>query len=116
MSLNDVSSQLRILIDKEANKKLDTILNDISKDYKLDYLELKNKYTNNDSKTNDTIPKKRGRKKKIKEEFIEAEEYEYEGKIYLVDNKNTVYTNNLESPSVVGEKLINGSIKFYKKL
>lgn len=118
MSLHDISTQLRSFIDQE----LDIILNSIAKQYKLDYLELKKQYINNDNNaiksipTNDEIiPKKRGRKKKQKEEFIEAEEYEYEGVMYLVDNKNTVYTNNLESPIIVGEKLINGSIKFYKQ-
>jgi len=90
------------------NEELENMLKDISKTYKLDFLELKQKYMPND------LPKKRGRKKKLKEEFIEAEEYVYKGETYLVDNKNLIYTNNLESPTIIGEKLVDGTIKFYK--
>lgn len=58
-------------------------------------------------------PQKRGRKKKEKEEFIETEECEYDGKVYLVDKKNVVYTNNMESPTIIGQRLVDGTIKFY---
>ena len=58
-------------------------------------------------------PQKRGRKKKEKEEFIETEECEYRGQVYLVDKKNIVYTNNMDSPTIVGERLVDGTIKFY---
>lgn len=117
MSLNDISNQFKILI----NQELDLILLDISKQYKLDYLELKNKYINNDtliknSIIEDTTPKKRGRKKKIKEDMIETVEYEYEGKEYLVDNKNVVYEYISGTPFIVGDKLVDGSINFIKKL
>lgn len=92
-------------------KNLEKLLEDISKTYSIDYDELKDKYIG--KKDQVSVPKKRGRKKKQKEEFIEAEEFEYEGVTYLVDDKNNVYTNNVEAPNLVGEKLVNGSIRFY---
>jgi hypothetical protein len=72
------------------------------------------KYEQDDVSKSD-LPKRRGRKKKQKEEFIEAEEYVYNGTTYLVDSKNVVYTNNIDAPTVVGERLIDGSLKFYNK-
>lgn len=106
------------IIDK-ITENLEEMLKDISITYSLDFEELKTKYIN---KPNETIiieqqvevPKKRGRKKKQKEEYIEAEEIEFEGKTYLVDDKNNVYTNNIDFPTLIGEKLVNGNIKFYK--
>lgn len=124
MSIDDISSQLQAYVMTE----LDNVIKDISSTYKLDYEELKTKYISNSpvAKTTEDVccnnascqpaaPKKRGRKKKQKEEFIEAEEYEFDGTVYLVDNKNTVYTNNVDAPTIVGERLIDGSIKFYSK-
>lgn len=64
-----------------------------------------------------TKPKKspvtKSRKKKQKEEVIETEEYEYEGVKYLVDNQNNVYTYNIEEPALVGEKLVDGTVKLF---
>lgn len=59
-----------------------------------------------------TEPKKRGRKKKQKEELIETEEYDYNGITYLVDSDNNVYTYNVEQPVLVGTKLVDGRVKF----
>jgi hypothetical protein len=94
------------------NDDIESMLRDISKTYKINFVELKQKYIINDIKVE--LPKKRGRKKKLKEEFIEAEEYIYKGETYLVDNKNLIYKNDLESPKIIGEKLVDGTIKFYK--
>jgi hypothetical protein len=94
------------------NEDIEGMLKDIAKTYKINFVELKQKYIINDIKSD--LPKKRGRKKKLKEEFIEAEEYVYKGETYLVDNKNLIYKNDLESPTVIGEKLVDGTIKFYK--
>jgi hypothetical protein len=104
-------------IQKIINEDIDIMLKDISENYKLDYEELKIKYL--PLNKIDTVveldgPKKRGRKKKVKEEFIEAEEFVYKDITYLVDGKNIVYTNNLDKPTIIGEKLIDGTIKFYK--
>lgn len=108
-----------IKIQKVINEDIDNMLKDISKTYEIDYIELKKKYsplqnlTNNEPVVIDG-PKKRGRKKKVKEEFVEAEEFIYKDVTYLVDEKNIVYTNNLETPTIIGEKLVDGTIKFYK--
>ena len=88
--------------------RLDTILQDISETYSIPLEVLKEKYTN-ESKKN----KKRGRKKQVKEEYIETEEYTYGGITYLVDNNNLVYTNDMESPALIGERLVDGSVKMY---
>ncbi len=59
-----------------------------------------------------TEPKKRGRKKKTKEELIETEEYTYNSVTYLVDADNNVYTYNVDQPVLIGTKLIDGRVKF----
>jgi hypothetical protein len=100
------------------NEDISNMLKDISLTYKLDYAELKQKYSPlNKQNAIETVvdePKKRGRKKKIKEEFVEAEEFVYKDITYLVDGKNIVYTNSLDMPTIIGEKLVDGTIKFYK--
>jgi hypothetical protein len=53
------------------------------------------------------------RKKKQKEDVIETEEYEWDGVKYLVDNQNNVYTYNIEEPALVGEKLVDGTVKLF---
>lgn len=60
--------------------------------------------------------KKRGRRKKSKDEFLETEEYEFEGVTYLVDAQNLVYTYNIEAPVFVGHRLADGTIKLLKDL
>jgi hypothetical protein len=86
--------------------KLYDVLVNVSQTYDIPIDELAAKYLNNKNK--------RGRKKILKEEYIETVEYVYDGIVYLVDDNNTVYTNNLDSHQVIGEKLVDGSIKFYK--
>jgi hypothetical protein len=88
------------------------ILDDISKTYNIDRTELFQKYLShyNDEDVNQNIPKKRGRKKKIKDDFIETEEYEYMGKVYLVDKNNIVYSNDPQKPVVLGKKLPDGGL------
>jgi len=111
-SLVNISNQLNNIYVQE----LDSILKDISEKYNLDYFELKNKYIENKEKQVkvQSEPKKRGRKKKIKEEYVEMEEYIYNDLTYLIDSKNIVYTNDIEAPRIIGEKLVDGNIKFYK--
>lgn len=123
MSLEDISTQIKHYVFSE----LETVLKDISEKYKISFDDLKKNYLIQSTKQtietietvetiNDVaVPKKRGRKKKVKEEYIETDEYEYEGVTYLVDNKNIAYSNNVKSPTVLGEKLVDGTIKFYKK-
>jgi hypothetical protein len=61
-----------------------------------------------------SVPEKkaRGRKKKTKDEFVSTTEFQYNGITYLIDQKNNVYTYNIESPTFIGEKLVDGTIKF----
>lgn len=94
-----------------VNKHLSTILEDIAAKHDLNVNDLKEQYL----QTNQDIEKKkRGRKKKQKDEFIEAVEIEYDGTKYLVDDQNNVYTHDLEAPTLIGEKLVDGTIKFFK--
>jgi hypothetical protein len=86
------------------NKKLSKILDEIAEKYNLNAEELQKTYIPN--------VKKRGRRKKKTDEIIEMTEYIYEGDKFLIDSKNTVYTFEPESPLVIGEKLIDGTIKF----
>lgn len=62
----------------------------------------------------DKDKKKRGRRKKSKDEFLETEEHEFEGVTYLVDAQNLVYTYNIEAPVFVGHRLADGTIKLLK--
>jgi hypothetical protein len=58
-------------------------------------------------------PKKKGRKKKGKEEYTEMTKYVYKGEPYLMDKQNNIYTFNVEAPTHIGQKLVNGTIKFF---
>jgi hypothetical protein len=89
------------------NKKLSKILDEIAEKYNLDAEILKTQYIPSAS-----AQKKRGRRKKKTDEIIEMTEYIYENEKFLIDAKNTVYTFEPESPLVIGEKLIDGTIKF----
>jgi hypothetical protein len=110
---------LAVQISSLINHHINAMLEDIAETYKIDDAELgslKAKYIIDYSKNEDpndpAEKKKRGRKKKQKDEFIETEEYEYEGKKYLVDAQNNVYTFNIAKPKLVGEKLADGTIRF----
>jgi hypothetical protein len=116
------------VISNHVKNHTNGLLNSIAKDYNLNFDELKDKYSSipitidiGKSKKKNAIhgpdgqpaePKKRGRKKKQREELIETEEYEFNGTTYLVDTDNNVYTYNIEQPVYVGTKLIDGRIKF----
>lgn len=121
----------KVLLDVLSNhvrNHANDILVSISKDYNIDIDELTEKYGSRpitidigkNKKTKNTHgpdglpiePKKRGRKKKQREELIETEEYEFNGIKYLLDNDNNVYTYNVEQPVFVGTKLIDGRVKF----
>ena len=116
MNCNDISLHLL----NSTTKEIDSLLKDIATRYELEYSELRSLYLPEskmylckEESQKKPVPLKRGRKKKEKEEFIEAEECEHQGRVYLVDKKNIVYTNNIESPTIVGERLVDGTIKFY---
>lgn len=58
---------------------------------------------------------KRGRKRKHQpahDDFVEMEEFEYEGSLYLMDNKKNIYTYDVESPVMIGNLLVDGTVKF----
>ena len=83
----------------------------IARDYELDAEELIGKYISTDK--NAELYKKLYHNKKKRQEYVETEEYTFDGVTYLVDGRNQVYTYDLEKPMMVGEKLIDGSIKFF---
>ena len=124
-----ISSRLaKLLVDVIGGQVKDhtkVILTEIAKDYDLPLDDMLQKYGNiqpnielgrskkkGPNAVKNTEPKKRGRKKKLKEELIETEEYEYNGITYLVDGDNNVYTYNVDQPTLIGTKLIDGRIKF----
>lgn len=111
-------------INKLVLEHVKSLLESIASTYNLNEKELKEKYMGvpagvvdtQDSVSSNVLgdateKKKRGRKKKQKDEYIETEEYEYEGVKYLVDTNNNVYTYNIEEPMLVGEKLVDGTVK-----
>lgn len=100
----------------------------ISMDYNLDANELKLRYHLEGEHNTDPItpiknqstqqvvpdaPNKKSRKKKIKDEYTEMTKYIYEGKSYLMDKQNNIYTFNVDAPTHIGQKLVNGAIKFF---
>lgn len=116
-------------ISRYMNDTIFNILQDISENYGIPLVELQERYDisadtlsssnnsgsggGNGDKGLNTEKKKRGRKKKQKDEFIETYKHEYEGETYLVDGNNNVYTYNLEEPMLIGEMLVDGTIKKY---
>lgn len=58
-------------------------------------------------------PKRRGRKKKQKEEVVEMEEYVYDDKTFLIDENNNVYSFDLNAPHLIGERFVDGTIRFF---
>ena len=91
--------------------EIDKVLEDVSTAYSIPLSDLKTRIGGKYAE--DQPPKRRGRKKKQKEEFIEVEEYVYEDTTYLVDEQNYVYTFNLEAPHLIGERFVDGTIKFF---
>lgn len=112
---------------KQVENSIKDILTDIAVTYNLSRDELINKYIVTTEKTKKTKKikeikeaepnviiekKKRGRKKKEKDEIIKTYEYHYQNSKYLVDDNNNVYSFDIEHPVFLGEKLIDGTIKF----
>jgi hypothetical protein len=95
------------------NEKVN-ILHAIAEDYGLDVEELLAKYVTNDKSVAKYAKMKKSYAKKKKSDYVEAEEYIYNNVTYLVDGRNQVYTYDLEKPTVIGEKLIDGSVKFFE--
>lgn len=138
-SLTSLSSQVSSLVSAFINEELICILKDISKRYEIDEQELMHMYKHKLHVTNTITShaciaaqcstncpdhhtseqssasekKRRGRKKKQKDEFIETEEYDYDGNKYLVDSNNNVYTFNIEEPHLIGERFVDGTIRFF---
>lgn len=83
------------------------LLRHIAQDYGLDTDDLIEKYIKNDERPRKSFQKKQ------KQDYIETEEFAYNGTKYLVDMKNQVYSYNIERPMMIGERLIDGSIKFF---
>lgn len=98
---------------------IDTILlnlvDKIALDYNLDANELKTKYglmaVPSAPEAPAPTPKPRAGRKKNKNEFTEMTKYIYNGESYLMDKQNNIYTYNLESPTLIGVKLVNGEVK-----
>lgn len=100
---------------------IDTILlnlvDKIALDYNLDANELKTKYglvyapPSVPDPAPAPAPKPRAGRKKNKNEFTEMTKYIYNGESYLMDKQNNIYTYNLESPTLIGVKLVNGEVK-----
>jgi hypothetical protein len=98
--------------------EIEQLIKRISNDYKIDLEEMKVKYDlpfikiDKPIVSTEKVKKQRGRKKKVNDEYISTTEYAYNGVTYLLDSKNNVYTYNIEEPKLIGEKLVDGTIKF----
>lgn len=81
------------------------MLKNISQKYNLPFDELK-------AVCSDVKKKK---KSKVLQEYVEMEEYMWKGKTYLIDDMKWVHTNEPSAPRRIGQKLIDGSIKFFEE-
>jgi hypothetical protein len=119
-----------------------TLLHKVSKEYKIDYEELINKFSSEKAeKSVDSInpinklqeqkkisinffnPKKISnpdKKETIKQprkrnvnDTIKTYKILYKNEYYLVDDHNNVYTFDIVKPKIIGVKLIDQTIKFY---
>ena len=97
-------------LEKYMNDTIYDLVKKISSDFSLDFEEVLKKY----NITAKSVPKKKApSRKKTPSEFVEMSELEHEGTKYLFDNKTSnVYTYDVQNPSLVGQKLVNGAIKF----
>lgn len=93
--------------------EIEQVLVDVSTTYDIPLNDLKSRFDSLKDESQDSSPRKRGRRKKQKEEFIEMEEIIYEGTTYLVDANNNVYTFNLEAPHMIGERFVDGTVRFF---
>jgi hypothetical protein len=88
------------------------VIQHISVDYNIPYDELLIKYLNRSSIPK-VVPKRKSRRKVREEaELLATEEYQYEGKTFLVDDSGTVYTYDLDNPTMIGTMMPNGTINF----
>ena len=94
-----------------VNTTLFGVLKKISQDYSLDINELCQKY---DVVMLEEKKKPKVKKQKEQNDLIPMQEFMYEETKYLVDKKNNVYTYNVEKAIKIGQKLINGTVKFNK--
>lgn len=88
------------------------LLKEVARDYGLDAEELAERYLSGSNI--DRAKLSRSCAKKKRNDYVETEEHDYHGVTYLVDARNQVYTYNLEKPLMVGERLVDGSIKFFE--
>ena len=98
----------------------------ISEDFNLNLGDLTTKYsimppplaiietpTPKKLKKTSSSPGGSGRKKKVvATEFVEMTELMHEDVKYLVDNDNNIYTYDLDAPKLIGQKLVNGAVKW----
>lgn len=97
-----------------------TLLKNIARDYDLNEEELIQRYMCNEqngfhntnvSQLSSSSKKQFGTRKK-RNDCVETWEYEYNGITYLIDNKDNIYTYNIDKPLLIGDKLLDGTIKF----
>lgn len=94
-----------------VSDKID-LIKAIARDYDLDADELIEKYVHGNGV--DTHGIRKCCQKKKRNDYVETEEYDYKGVTYLVDARNQVYSYNLDKPMMIGERLVDGSIKFFE--
>lgn len=107
------NTQAEIEIDKRINELLKTINEKLNIDLE-SLIEVYHEFKSQTNSENGEIKKRRGRKKKTKEINIETSRYTYRNVTYLVDDKCNVYTYDIKNPLQIGQKLIDGTIKFFE--
>jgi hypothetical protein len=104
VSMEKVAKHISSLIYDE----LSNVFQQVATENKLDYNMLMQRYAN---KYLVSSSKQKRKKKEQHDEEIATEEYEYNGTTYLIDQNNIIYTYDLNHPRIVGERLIDGTVK-----
>ena len=105
LNIEEIEKEFRVII---YNECID-LIKKISTKYKLDKEELIHSYFPVDEK--ELLKKKRGRKKKINVNFINAHSDIIDGKRVLIDEDNIVYNNNIHNPLIIGKMNALGKIE-----
>jgi hypothetical protein len=102
-------------LEKYMNETINDLVKRICTDFSIDLEEVIKKYNINQPPKPPAKKKPSTPRKKVTNEFVEMSEFDYDDTKYLIDKNNNIYTYDVEKPCLVGQKLVNGAVKFVEK-
>ena len=103
--VDDVINQIKLLMYNECSD----LIKKISEKYTLNENEVLHTFFPDNEK--EIVKKKRGRKKKTQDNFINVHSDIIDGKKVLIDDDNIVYNNNIHNPLIIGKMNKEGKIE-----